>query len=426
MRLQHDSEHGMGTYSTVGSQAVAGRYHGRLWVSLAVFLPVLIGCGTTELQDEYGKRNGPMVFASVNGTAVFAEMCEARGHTVFSWPALSPRIQQRADCIVWFPDDYEPPEREVQRWLERWLKAKPNRTVIYVGRHFDSVAWYWEHVEDGALPAALLGEIRRRRKEARREFGQSLKPLAKSTDHDWFTLEGPYLRRKITTLDGEADWLQGIDPTKTSMEVNARMVPPTDADVLLASEGDAIVFRQRVRQSQLLVVANGSFLLNAPLSLHEHRRLAGKLIDEIGPAEKTIAFLEFDPYRPKIADKDPSFGPRLGFEVFHVWPTNWILLHVVFLGILYCYWRFPIFGQPVDPRSDSTSDFGLHIDAVAKLLARTGNTTYAHARLQHHRQTTRVETTPLKTPTVVRVPTPDVQQPLDEQEESDTSAESGE
>ncbi len=407
------------TCATACSQAVRSASRSGLRLLFALLLPILAGCGVTELQDDYGRRNGPTVFASVNGTAVFAEMCETRGHTVFSWPVLSPRLQTRADCIIWFPDDYEPPDREVQRWLERWLKAKPNRTLIYVGRHYDAVAWYWENVGSSSLPVEELSEIGRRRKKARRDFGQTIKPLAKSTDHEWFVFDGQHQHRTITTLEGEPDWIEGIDPAKVSMELNTRLQPPAEADVLLSSEGDAVVFLLPVRLSQLIVVANGSFLLNAPLSNHEHRRLAGKLIDEIGPPGQAVAFLESGSPGPEIADKDPSFGPRLGFEVFHVWPTNWILLHICLLAIVFCYCRFPIFGRPVDPRSESTSDFGLHIDAVARLLARTGDTAFAHTRLQHYRQTARIDTAPLKTPLAIgNAPTANEKEQTDEGEGS--------
>ncbi|MHB8899382.1 MAG: hypothetical protein ACYC6Y_11595, partial [Thermoguttaceae bacterium] len=232
----------------------------------ALLLPLLAGCGITHLQDEYGRRNGPAAFASVNGTAVLSDMCEARGHTVFSWPVLSPRIQDRADAIVWFPDDYEPPAGDVQNWLERWLKAKPGRTLVYVGRHFDAEAWYWENVETGGLPAEQRSEIGRRRKEARREFGVAIKPLAKPEDHDWFTLDGRHRHRRITSLEGEERWTGGIDPARTAIELNTRMEPPADAEIVLASGGEAIVYRVPMRQSRLIVVANGSFLLNAPLA----------------------------------------------------------------------------------------------------------------------------------------------------------------
>jgi len=395
------------TCATACSQAVPR--HRTTPVSLLLFLlPLLTGCGISELQSEYGKRNGPTVFASVNGTAVFAHMCEQHGHTVFSWPVLSPRIQESADCIVWFPDSYEPPDPDVQRWLERWLKTKPNRTLIYVGRHFDGAAWYWENVDASSLPQEEQAEIARRRKKARRDFGQALKAAPQSVQHDWFDIDGKYPHRKITTLEGDPSWRQEIDPAKISIELNAKMDPPDDSNVLLASRGDPLVYRRPVRRSQMIVVANGSFLLNAPLSSHQHRRLAGKLIDEIGPPEKTIAFLEFDLFGPKIVDTDPTFGPQLGFQVFHIWPTNWILLHVCLLGILLCFCRFPIFGRPIDPESESTSDFGAHINAVARLLAKSGNTAYAHSRLQHYRQTARIEITPHASPQTAAAPDYDI------------------
>ncbi len=383
--------------ATACLQAVLAVSHAAIRWLVITLLVFMTGCGVSELQNDYGRRNGPTVFASVNGTAVFGEMCEARGHTVFSWPVLSPRLDKRADCIVWFPDDVDPPSRDVQHWLERWLKAQPNRTLIYVGRHFDAEAWYWENVGLGNLPIEEQREIGRRRKKARSDFGQSVKALPKSTDHDWFTLDGQHRHRKITALEGDPAWLEGIDPAKVSMELNTRLASPPDAEVLLASEGDAIVFRRPVRKSQLIVVANGSFLLNAPLSVHEHRRLAGKLIDQIGPPPQTIAFLEFDLFGEKTSNKDPSFGPSLGFQVFHVWPTNWIMLHVCLLGVLLCFWRYPIFGRPVKRESESSSDFGLHIDAVARLLERTGDTAFAHSRLQHYRQVARIDIAPRTT-----------------------------
>ena len=94
----------------------------------------------------YGQRQGLGAKHSVNGTAVLGEMFEHAGHRVFSWNALSPRLQEKADCIVWFPNDFEPPKKEVRKWLDDWLTAKAGRTLIYVGRDFDAAPWYWKHV----------------------------------------------------------------------------------------------------------------------------------------------------------------------------------------------------------------------------------------------------------------------------------------
>ena len=97
-------------------------------------------------------------------------MFEQAGHNVYSWGTLSPRLETRADCIVWFPDDFEPPSDEVRHWLENWLFDRPGRTLIYVGRDFDAAPWYWEKVEAGA-PAEQIPKLRTKRREAKTDFG---------------------------------------------------------------------------------------------------------------------------------------------------------------------------------------------------------------------------------------------------------------
>ena len=75
------------------------------------------------LQTVYGQRSGPGATESVNGTAVFAEMFEAAGHRVSSWSSLSPRLDQ-ADCVVWFPDDFQPPSPGVVNWFEELVTGQ--------------------------------------------------------------------------------------------------------------------------------------------------------------------------------------------------------------------------------------------------------------------------------------------------------------
>ena len=77
-----------------------------------------------------------------------------------------------------------------------------------------------------------------------------------------------------------------------------------------------LVSREWFDESQLIVVANGSFLLNLPLVNHEHRKLAGKLIDAVGPPGQTVVFLESFAGGPPISD-DPSGGMPTGAEIFN-------------------------------------------------------------------------------------------------------------
>jgi hypothetical protein len=185
-----------------------------------------------------------------------------------------------------------------------------------------------------------------------------------------------------------------------------------------------LVGRRDVGQSQLLLVSNGSFLLNATLVNHEHRKLAGKLIDAIGPGGRDVVFLESgqlkldQPTSPNPAvnpspvpfippsdensvqrprEEDADRGPPIrraepapdapnGLDFLLVWPTNWILLHFAMIGILYCFWKLPIFGLPRAEDAAGLSDFGRHVDAVAALLRRTADRRYALSRVQHYQQ----------------------------------------
>lgn len=357
-------------------------------LQMALLLSCLAAAGCRrEIETEYGRRQGPAASTSVNGTAVLAEMFEQAGHEVFSWPSLSPRLQ-RADCIVWFPDDFEPPARDVRDWLEEWLYQQPGRTLIYVGRDFDAAGWYWEKIEPDA-PPDQLSEIRRRKSEADSEFRQQRQAIPTSEDCDWFTVKGGYRRRKVRSLQGPPEWRSDVDPSKLGIDLSGRIIPCRTADVLLESEGDMLISRDLVGRSRLILVANGSFLLNLPLVNHQHRKLAGKLIAQVGPPSKTVALLESSSGGPPIREDDISLGTPTGLEILLINPTNWIFLHLAIVGVLFCFSRWPIFGRPRELAPGGRSDFGKHIQALGELLQRSGDRAYATTRVLHYQQTTK-------------------------------------
>ena len=345
-----------------------------------------VGCGQ-DIETDYGRRRGPGGEKSVNGTAVLGKMFEAAGHRVFSWYLLSPRLE-RADCIVWFPDDFKPPSEEVREWLEDWLFSAPDRTLIYVGRDFDSAGWYWDHVRPNA-PADQKAAVFSRAASDKSDFNVARNEIPSDEDCGWFTVDGKSNPRKVTSLQGQRRWLEGIKPAGLEVSLNGSLTPSADAEELLASNGDMLVSREEWDESQLLVVANGSFLLNLPLVNHEHRKLAGKLVDELGPPKQTVVFLESRSGGPTIRDEDPTASMPSGLRIFNIWPTNWILLHLAMAGIIFCFWRFPIFGRPRELEPEGRADFGKHINALAELLARTRDRSHARTRLLHYRQTTK-------------------------------------
>ncbi len=355
-------------------------------LSPLLLLVLLAGC-SRGIDTIYGQREGLGAKRSVNGTAVLGEMFEQAGHRVSSWSVLSPRLQEKADCIVWFPDDFKPPKEKVRHWLNGWMTARPGRTLIYVGRDFDAAPWYWQHVLPGA-PKEQRELIEEELAGAQSSFAVERGSLPKSENCGWFAIDSSPSLRRVKKLAGDAAWLDGIDAAKTDIQLRSRITPPAAAEVLLRSGKDVLVSRRPYEESQLIVVANGSFLLNLPLVNHEHRKLAGKLIEAVGSPRKTVVFLESNPGGPPIRDKDPTAEGVNSWEVFNRPPTNWILLHLAAVGIIFCFCRWPIFGRAKKTETTSDSDFARHVNALADLLQRSRDRAYAMERILNYRQRT--------------------------------------
>src|SRR5690606_2864032 len=69
--------------------------------------------------------------------------------------------------------------------------------------------------------------------------------------------------------------------------------------------------------SQILVVTNGSFLLNMALVNHEHRKLAGHLLAACGD-RRVAAFVESGPDGIEVYDEEPVAKYPTGLEMFTV------------------------------------------------------------------------------------------------------------
>jgi hypothetical protein len=381
-----------------------------LGLTVAVLL-IVVGALLAGRRDErlpaiYGRRRGAESARSVNGTAVLADLFKRAGHRVTTRGRLSPSIND-FDIIVWCPDDFEPPTAQQREFLEDWLAdaSGQERSLIYVGRDFDAAVAYWDRVAPQA-PADQADEILRRQAEARAEYEAARSKMPTNQYARWFTVHrdtpprGDASSRHIQQLTGP--WAKGIDAAKAEIRLEGRLAIPTKADtknasdavlptnveVLLGAGRDPLITRvtdSKWPDGQILVVANGSLVLNYPLVNHEHRKLAVRLISECGAPGRTV-FLESGAGGPAVLDKEPAGGPPTALELLKVWPLNAILLHLTILGIVFCLARSLIFGHARELTADSPSDFGKHVTALGRLLARTQDRNYAQARLAQYRQ----------------------------------------
>jgi hypothetical protein len=349
-----------------------------------------------SLPSDYGRRRGTTSGPSVSGTAGLAEMFKKAGHRVQTFTRLSPKLNE-ADVIVWAPNDFEPPGKEQREFIENWLYEGEGRVVVFIGRDYDAASAYWAEVRPSAPPEDAA-EVQRRLARAKADFAAERAKMPVNGYARWFTAKRDAPRRDIRSLQGP--WANGIDAKKCEIVLAGRLEVPAQADKgaadpplpekfepLLTSEGDSLAFRVEdlttMDDGQVIVIANGSWLLNYPLVNHEHRKLAARLVNECGSAGK-VAFVESYSGGPTVSNKDPSEATSpLAF--MDVWPLNAIIIHLTILGIIFCLARSPIFGRPRELPAQSPADFGRHVTALGELLARTKDQAYARARLDQYR-----------------------------------------
>ena len=165
----------------------------------------------------------------------------------------------------------------------------------------------------------------------------------------------------------------------------SRLTQRADGGGAINPEATTATWQTAWPNNQIIVVTNGSFVLNMQLVNHEHRKLATKLVEACGPPGK-VAFLESDYDEMEVVDKEPEHRQPTGFELFTLFPINAVVLHLIALGILFCFARSPIFGRPQTLPAEGLSDFGKHIDAVAEFLQLTHRAEFARKKLEIYQQ----------------------------------------
>ncbi len=420
--------------SRLGEAAIRGLTSpAQKYFAALALLTLLCGCTKpVTLDTTYGRTFGTPGQKSVNGTSVLVEMFEQAGHNVTTVSRFSPRLE-KADTIVWFPDDFGPPSVKHREYLEDWLQQQSGRTVIYVGRDYDAAADYWRQATPLAKPEQAA-EYHRKLATAISDWTIERGQIPAGSYERWFKTDSTAPPRPATQLAGP--WAKGIDAKKANVQLGVRYEIPTEKDrpptdfqelpdfeVLLSSPHNSVeeplvlrVSPPLAYDSQVIVVASGSFLLNLPLVNKEHRKLAGRLMEEVAPGGNVV-FVESGVGGPPIRKREEATPPRTGFDMLAVWPLNIILLHGIAWLLLICICLYPIFGRPrkvygifgraatrmtsplahlllavppegaeQDDAPHSTGDFGRHLTALGELISLTGKREYAEEKLRYYHE----------------------------------------
>lgn len=354
-------------------------------------LVLLTGC-ETDLDTTYGTLHGP----SVNGVRVFADLLRADGHRVGAASGLTPSLwNPDIGVLVLFLDEYDRLDPDVREYLEEWLAEEPDRTVLLVLRDSASEIAYWEEVIAHAGAEIVPDERSRMETKlrlAKASFESNAQRSVQRELGDWYGLDAPPAKgdRVATRIEAAPEWTDeiGLVQGKLDLRFHRRLRLDWETDELIAAGPDVLLAEMPMSDGRVLLVANGSFLLNYPLINHEHRKLAGALSRYLGQQQRIVFVLS-----TAIVEETEDAEPGL-WAFVQVPPINWIAGHLVVLSLLYCLYRLPIFGRPKVLENREVFRFGRHIDALAAMLATTRDEQKARERIESYLRQNRPDTTP--------------------------------
>lgn len=370
-------------------------------VGLVCLVAGLTGCSSNDdLNAEYGKITGIHGSDSLNGVSVLADMFSERGFRVKRRTKISPKINQY-NTIVWFPNDYSCPSEEAIEALTDWLQGGygEDRTLIYVGRDYDARTDYLSAVED-LVPVEQKEEIFRRLAEAR--FSQDNQEDSENfswfdedtTTCQWFEHKR-LQRQKAKTLTGRLS--SGVATTETAIELSTMLVPTQEivdggsrweSESWLEADGYPMVTELTDQygeydDSKILVVSNGSIMLNYALVNVENRKIARQIIDSCD-SDGDVIFLESGTRGIEVSDSDTV--NHSGWAWIAQPPLSYIVPHFLMWGVLFCFVYFPIFGRSRRMKVRSVSTFRNHVDAMGKLIERSNLPNRAINKIRHYQK----------------------------------------
>lgn len=422
-----------------------------------LLLPLFSGCSYLPWPESYGEVSGTNSMRSMNGLGVHRRMWESTGAKILSPQKLSPRLDS-IDTIVLVDSSYKPPGSLARDWLEAWLGRKSGRTVVYFGRDFDARLMYREDtlqlVSATQLERAqtqLASQRAQNYVERNSQIPEDtfcrwfyLRTSARPTVHEKFT--GPWAK-EVAGLDGKwptgvlleppeeqwkskkPSWMTGAKPTLApartfvvgadadqslgDKEVQRSVWQSNELDdaeawdsewalagsaqVLLAGANGAPLVHQikhsKFPGSKILIVANGAPFTNASLVKPLHRKISELIIEDCLPA-KRVAMIEFDENGLLLSNVASSNETNFGVQLLTVWPLSAITMHAAFFGIIAFVVMLPILGRPQSLARRTVTDFGLHVEAMGRMLFESRDLLYGLKSIQDYYTKVRRETPP--------------------------------
>jgi hypothetical protein len=344
------------------------------------------GCAAGP-DTRYGMSRG----TSLNGTSAFAAVLRDRGYDVHAAIHLNDDLAEWADGIVRFATYPGRPQKEEAEWYRNWLAADRDHWLIYVVRDFDAEPEYWKELEE-QLSDPTQEESRLEAQEKRLESADWISRLPKQAakaapSEQWFECDSAITPPTVCTKLG-GPWAEGIDARAAALPVHE----PLKSDkrcILLEGDGKPLVAdKSLIGAGRILVIANGSFLLNGALVNMARWPLVERVAD----------WPEGDGRQVALADGSflmENEDEQTIWALFMRVPAlRWVAIQLGLAGLIAALARAPRLGRPRPDPASGADRPAAHAEALGALLARAGAAADAHDlldryRLWRHPQTSR-------------------------------------
>jgi len=346
---------------------------------LAAAILLAVGC-TREPPSNHGEIYGD----SLNGVSALVALLRDRGHEVNATERISDSALAERDVAIVFVDGPGPIDDVASTHLERFLARPGAQTVLLVGRDGDWAVDYWRFV--AGRDDLSAGQRRRARENlelAERSLEAWYDDVPETTSVARFSAADLVVRSERrdggaievtipsdgdgggTTVPGHWAWRRGVVPgagDRVEWEVDGAALLVRSID---ETDGDTI-----------LVLGSDMPLLNAGFVDRGNRQIAAAFVDLL-PDGAEVAL--FGSARERPGDDDEETGGA--WRLVTVPPNPWIAAHLLLGLLLFCWSRAPIFGRARVRPASTLRDFGHHVEALGRLLAKGGDSAASAAML---------------------------------------------
>ncbi len=342
---------------------------------LAGLLALAAAAGCSQ---EPASTHGDVVGDSLNGVSALVGLLRDKGHPVTARPDIDADGFRSRDVAIVFVNGTGPVEADAAARLEVFLAKPGPQSVFLVGRDGDWAVDYWQFVADASdLPEAKRQRARDKGLEAAQELAAWYRDVEATTEIV------PFAKARLVVRGEEpreADVDVGMLPdarTESPVVVRGtwpwrRGVEPGDADeVAWEIDGEALLVRSILDDEGDTVVVMGSDmpLLNAGLVDRGNRRIAEAFVGLIPAGAGVVVFGSAG----LAMNENEDAGEGGLWRLISVPPHPWIVAQLVLCLALFCWSRSSIFGRPRTPATAALRDFGQHVDAVGRLLAKSSD-----------------------------------------------------